>query len=187
MKQRKSSFGALSFAANFAILIVVLVIIAITGGIIYYYTKGPTPTPTIAKAAKKILTTAKALITPAPTKKDSTPAPTTKFPPKYPKVINTIGSNAQFNCAGAQKVLNGGIWCVFPTKEDAEKYCESNADCAGYSISKTDPNNKAAQVTSKTALNTTPNTAWDWYPKNPTVFDKILLGISNIPPITTKP
>ena len=35
--------------------------------------------------------------------------------------------------------------------------------------------------------NTTSNTAWDWYPKNPSIADKLILGFSNIPPITTKP
>ena len=203
MKQRKSSFGALSSGAKFGIFSIVVVLIIIIAVIAIYsssdsttsppspattpgYTtttpspattmSGSTTTPsaatTITTAAKTIVTAAKALITPAPTtKKATTPAPTTKKKPtqvtyKYPKVVDTIGSNGQFNCPGADKVLSGGTWCMFPTKEEAEKYCDSAPDCAGYSIANNDPNNKVAQVTSKSVLGVTPNTDWDWFPKS---------------------
>ena len=202
MKTRHSRFGALSKNATIWIFAIVVVLFIIGGVLFYYYTKDsspsptPSPTKTITKAVKSLVTTAKALITPAPTtKKGSTPAPTTKkgstpasttkkgstparttkkgstpaptkFISKYKKVDNFLGSESQYDCPGAKNVLNGGINCEFPTKEDAENYCNSERSCPGYSINKLDPNNKIAQaITIKNLASAGPDLMWDWFQK----------------------
>ena len=86
----------------------------------------------------------------------------------YPMVSGTIGSSAPFNCPGAPGVLNNGTWCQFKSITDAQNYCNSNSNCAGFSQqvqSKT--SNPAYQVTTVAQLKPVTNKDWNWYPKTP--------------------
>ena len=73
MKQRKSSFGALSSGAKFGIIGIVAILIIVIAVIAIYSSSDstspsqttPKPTNSISTAAKTITTAAKALVTPA--------------------------------------------------------------------------------------------------------------------------
>ena len=53
--------------------------------------------------------------------------------PNYACHKNIVGGKDKYDCPGAKGVRNGGDWCQFDKRIDAENYCNATPECTGFS------------------------------------------------------